>query len=169
MKRVLITGMSGTGKSVLIDELAALGYKAVDADSDEWSHWVDVPGDVDAVEPGKDWVWREDLIERLLSTEDAEVLFLSGTAMNMVKFYPQFDYIVLLSASPDVILERLATRTNNRYGKRSEEAARVLRLIETIEPKLRRRATHEIDTSAPLDEVVSTVLHLVGARPAKSA
>lgn len=30
MKRVLITGMSGTGKSSLLDELAARGYRAVE-------------------------------------------------------------------------------------------------------------------------------------------
>ena len=32
MKRVLLTGMSGTGKSTVINELAARGYKAVDID-----------------------------------------------------------------------------------------------------------------------------------------
>ena len=32
MKRVLITGMSGTGKSSLLDELAARGYRTVDTD-----------------------------------------------------------------------------------------------------------------------------------------
>jgi predicted ATPase len=32
MKRVLLTGMSGTGKSTVIKELAARGYKAVDTD-----------------------------------------------------------------------------------------------------------------------------------------
>jgi energy-coupling factor transporter ATP-binding protein EcfA2 len=37
MKRILLTGMSGTGKSSVIRELAGLGYKAIDADSDEWS------------------------------------------------------------------------------------------------------------------------------------
>jgi predicted ATPase len=42
VKRVLLTGMSGTGKSTLIGELAARGYKAVDLDADEWSEWVDV-------------------------------------------------------------------------------------------------------------------------------
>ena len=42
VKRVLLTGMSGTGKSTLIGELAAHGYKAVDLDADEWSEWVEV-------------------------------------------------------------------------------------------------------------------------------
>jgi hypothetical protein len=32
MKRVLLTGMSGTGKSTVINELTARGYKAVDTD-----------------------------------------------------------------------------------------------------------------------------------------
>jgi adenylate kinase family enzyme len=45
VKRVLLTGMSGTGKSSLIVELAARGYKAVDVDSDEWSEWVAVEFD----------------------------------------------------------------------------------------------------------------------------
>ena len=34
VKRILLTGMSGTGKSKVIGELAARGYKAVDADCD---------------------------------------------------------------------------------------------------------------------------------------
>jgi predicted ATPase len=37
MKRVLLTGMSGTGKLTLIQELSKHGYKAVDVDTDEWS------------------------------------------------------------------------------------------------------------------------------------
>ena len=32
MKRVLLTGVSGTGKSTFFAELACKGYKAVDAD-----------------------------------------------------------------------------------------------------------------------------------------
>jgi hypothetical protein len=42
MKRVLITGMSGTGKSVVIRELAARGPEARDLDTSEWSQWIDV-------------------------------------------------------------------------------------------------------------------------------
>src|SRR5579859_5502074 len=165
MKRILLTGMSGTGKSTVIAELAARGYKAVDADCDEFSQWMEVIGDADPfgspVEMGRDWVWREDRIQDLLSTEDSEVLFLSGCAENMPKFLPQFDHIVLLSAPVDVIIERLGTRTNNLYGKHPDETARVLALVESVEPLLRRVAGHEINTSALLEEVVASLLQLV--------
>ena len=165
MKRILLTGMSGTGKSTVTGELAARGYKAVDADCDEFSEWVECIGDADPfgspVEVDRDWVWQEDRIQYLLSTEDTDVLFLSGCAENMGKFLPQFDHVVLLSAPADVIVERLCTRTNNPYGKHPDEIARVLGLVERVEPLLRRAAGHEIDTSAPLEDVVATLLWLV--------
>jgi hypothetical protein len=37
----------------------------------------------------------------------------------------------------------------------------VLDQIHTVEPLLRRAAEHEIDTSAPLDQVVATALRIV--------
>src|SRR5437660_1799929 len=59
MKRVLITGMSGTGKSTLVGALRSRGFKAVDTD-DGWC------------EPTPDGrqLWREDAIRDLLATED---------------------------------------------------------------------------------------------------
>jgi hypothetical protein len=79
----------------------------------------------------------------------------------MVKFYSQFDHIILLSVSVPIIAERLAGRRNNPYGKRPEELDRVLEHKRIVEPKLRRAAGHEIDTSAPLGEVVGNVLELL--------
>ena len=64
MKRVLLTGMSGTGKSAVVRALAARGYKAIDTDDG----WCQVLAD------GRQ-IWREDAIEALLATEDADVLF----------------------------------------------------------------------------------------------
>lgn len=164
MKRVLLTGMSGTGKSMVICELAARGYKAIDADTDEWSTWVDyviTTGELGSpVEPDRDWVWREDRMQSLLSMEDADIAFVSGCAENIRQFFPQFCHIILLSAPAAIIVERLANRTNNAYGKHPDEMARILDLLNTIEPLLRNAADYEIDTSAPLGQVVDTVLRL---------
>jgi shikimate kinase len=163
VKRVLLTGMSGVGKSSVIAALAARGFKAVDTDYGGFSEVVSVGADEPTgLGDGQDWVWREDRIQEVLAADDAEVLFLSGTSPNQGKFYPQFDHIILLSAPAEVIVERLATRTNNPYGKRPEEVAKVLDEIQTIEPLLRRGAGHEIDTSAPLDQVVARVLEIAG-------
>ena len=151
MKRILLTGMAGTGKSTVILRLAARGYRAVDIDEPGWS---------ETASDGE-WVWCEDRVQTLLSTEDAETLFVSGCASNQLKFYPQFDNIILLSTPADVIIERLAARTNNPFGKSPAELAQVLDDLEKTEPKLRRVAQHEVDTTATLDEVVSTVLRLV--------
>lgn len=168
MKRVLVTGISGTGKSTVIAELATRGYKAVDADGDELSEWMTVAGDSESDPLGpplavdRDWVWREDRIQHLLSTEDAEVLFLSGCAANMGTFLPQLDLIVLLSAPAEVIVERLCTRTTNTYGKHPGEVARVLGQMDTVEPLLRRIAGLEIDTgSASVEDVVAALLRLI--------
>jgi len=154
VKRVLLTGMSGTGKSTVIRRLSELGYKAVDLDDPMWSEY-----DHEA-----DWVWREDLVQRLLADADGELLFVSGCATNQVKFHPQFDEIILLSAPADVLIARLQSRTNNAYGKRPEELEEVLGYLDTVEPRLRRVAGHEIVTTAPLEQVVSTILQVVDAQ-----
>jgi shikimate kinase len=146
--------MSGTGKSTVIAELAARGYRAIDTDYGDWHEWVTVDGE-------RDWIWREERMHQLLSSTDVDVLFVTGTATNQGRFYPQFDRIVLLTAPTSLILERLASRTNNPYGKDPAELAQVLEYIETVEPLLRRSATLTVDTSAPLEQVVDAILRHV--------
>jgi shikimate kinase len=153
--------MSGTGKSALIHELAFRGYKAIDTDSDEWSEWVTAVDDLTSPVERMDWVWREERIQHLLATEGADVLFVSGCKSNQGKFSAQFDQVVLRSAPAAVLVARLTTRTNNPYGKRPEELAQVLRDLREVEPLLRRRATLEVDTGVPLNQLVETILSLV--------
>jgi dephospho-CoA kinase len=151
MKRVLLTGMSGTGKSSVIGALAARGYKAVDAD-DGWC------------EPRPDGrqQWREDAVARLLDTEDAEVLFFAGCEDNQSRFHARFDLIILLSAPAQVMTERLAARPGNPYGKAPRDLDRILDDLAAVEPLLRRAADYELATTMPLPEVVAAVLRLAG-------
>jgi dephospho-CoA kinase len=159
-KRVLLTGVSGTGKSSAIARLAELGNVAIDADAPGYSAEVPAPEDeLTGIGPGRDWVWQEDAIRAILDRPDP-VIFLSGCSPNQGAFYPALTHVILLTASPALITERLTTRTNNPFGKDPGELERALALQAEIEPLLRRSATHVIDTSAPLDEVVEEVLRV---------
>jgi dephospho-CoA kinase len=159
VKRVLITGMSGTGKSSVVRELVARGHRAVDTD-DGWCERL----------PDGRQRWREDAIAALLDGEETDVLFVAGCEENQVRFYPRFDQIILLSAPAETMLQRLATRTTNQYGRSPEQLRRVLDDTEQVEPLLRRVADHEVATTIPLGEVVSEILRLVdGSPPARGA
>ena len=92
---------------------------------------------------------------------DADTLFVSGCSPNQGKFYSQFEHVVLLTAPPALIAERVTRRTNNNFGKDPDQLARTLRLQREIEPLLRRGADLEVDTAAPLDEVIATILQHV--------
>ena len=94
--RVLLTGMSATGKSSVVEELRKRGFRAIDIDDPGF--YRDSAGNQ---------VWCEDLVEKALSNAGALPLFISGCAENKVKFYSQLTDVVLLSAPRDVILKRL--------------------------------------------------------------
>ena len=149
VKRVLLTGMSGTGKSSVIQALSARGFKAVDTD-DGWCEQL----------PDGRQRWREDAIGQLLDTDDADVLFVAGCEQNQVRFHPRFDLIILLSAPAEVLVERLASRTSNPFGKSPGDLDRVLDDLRAVEPLLRTVADHEIRTTKPLSDVVTEVLRL---------
>ena len=158
MKRVLITGMSGTGKSAVVRELAARGHWAVDLDTPEWSQWVDADAS-DTLTPGqgKDWVWREDLSERF-SRGDEGTLFISGCAETMRRLFPLIDTIILLSAPIATIMKRLEARSSDGYG--NTDAAEGRRAHRNDRADLRKSASHEIDTSRPVWATVDEILKL---------
>lgn len=162
MKRVLITGMSGSGKSAVIRELAARGYRAHDLDTPEWSQWIAAdPSDTLTPADGKDWVWREDRVRALLSEPQDGTLFISGCAENMGQLFPLIDIVILLSAPAATLMERLAARSPGGYGNAAEERQKVTALISTIEPLLRESADHEIDTRRPVSATADAILGMV--------
>src|SRR5215218_8707378 len=71
MRRILVTGMSRTGKSTALVELEKRGFDVVDTDEDGWSLWSDAEGR---------YVWDEDRIATLLECDEGRVLYVSGSA-----------------------------------------------------------------------------------------
>jgi broad-specificity NMP kinase len=154
---VLVTGMSGTGKSTVIAELRRRGHRTVDTDDDGWSE------DVPTAGGGIERLWREDEISKLLAEPSPGPLFVSGCVANQGRFYPRFAAVVLLSVPEPVLLDRVASRTTNEFGKAEAERARILRDVHEIEPLLRRGASVEIDTRRPAGEVAD-LLESIAAR-----
>jgi adenylate kinase family enzyme len=155
MPKVLVTGMSGTGKSTALQILGSRGHHVVDTDTGQWSHWVTLP------DGSADWIWREEAISALLCGHLDGSLFVAGCKTNQGTFYPQFDHVALLSAPADVLLARIAGRATNPYGKLAAERDQILHYLNVVEPRLRATATVEIDASAPISEFVRRLEELV--------
>ena len=153
VRRILVTGMSGTGKSTALQELARRGFRTVDTDEGGWTEWRDDSG-------GGGYYWNEPRMEELLAGMGDAPLFVSGTATNQGRFYPRFDAVVLLSAPVGVLLDRIERRAANPYGKSPEERELVLTHVAEVEPLLRATCTHELDASRPLAEVVDDLARL---------
>jgi dephospho-CoA kinase len=129
MTRILLTGMSGAGKSTVLAELARRGHRTLDTDHDGWT----LP----------DGRWDEPRMARLLAREPRIVV--SGTVDNQGAFRDRFAHVVLLSAPLDVLLARVAARTGNDYGKDPAEREEIRRNTAEVEPLLRRSADVELD------------------------
>jgi shikimate kinase len=145
MARVLVTGMSGSGKSTILGELERRGHRVVDTDYDGWTLG--------------DGTWDEPRMGRLLS--DHENVVVAGTVDNQGRFYDRFDHVVLVSAPLDVLLDRLRRRTNNPYGRTHAEQTEVAGYVETVEPLVRRGADLELDGRRPVAESADVVERLL--------
>jgi broad-specificity NMP kinase len=143
--------MSGTGKSTALIELGRRGFQVVDTDEPGWTEWDD---------QDDGYVWREDRIGKLLAIEDGPTLYVSGTVSNQGRFASHFDAVVLLSAPAAVLLNRVESRTANRYGKTPHERELILLDLVEVEPRLRATCTNEIDATRPIAEVVARLIEI---------
>ncbi len=149
--RVLLTGMSGAGKSALVEELRRRGYRAYDADDHGFS---------EARADGR-WGWRADRVADLLAGHAGDLLFFAGCSEEQAEL--AFDYRVLLTAPRAVLVERLQRRTTNTYGRGPGELDQLLADLDEVEPLLRRSSDLVLTTTAPPAELADQLISRVAA------
>jgi shikimate kinase len=153
---VLVTGMSGTGKSKVLAELSRRGNQVVDTDDPGWIVEFKTP---DGPEP----MWDLDRMVELLDGHRVGWLFVAGCAANQRALYDRFDAVVLLTAPVDVVLARVAQRVNP-FGSVLQDRHKIVSDLAAYEPVLRAGADHEIMTTVPVAEVVEVERIAAGDR-----
>ena len=149
---VLITGMSGTGKSTVLEELRQRGFMVHDMDEPSRSY-------MDELGHQR---WNLPDVASAIEANRTVPFFICGCSEDQAAIRALFTHVVLLSVPRELLLKRIAERTTNTFGKSAEELAVILADLEQVEPLLRKNATAEIDTSEAVGGVVSRILSACG-------
>ena len=174
MTLVWITGVPGAGKSTVRRELVRRGHPAYDADYDGFRLWRDRATEELVVDPGRerrppDWHqenWfplERARVEELRLRARTERVFLCGSVANELDVWDLFDLVVCLHVDDETLVHRLATRTDNDFGKTDEVRDAILGWNATARENYRRFGAVLIDATRTLDRVVDDVLAATAA------
>lgn len=169
VKKIYVTGTSGTGKTTLSGELERLGYRTISLDEEAGlCSWIDRStgenhGGKDANMTREfvdlhDWVCDIGHLNRLLDGTEEGVTFVFGMATNQTDFLHTFDRIILLHCSPETFCRRIEERTDNAFGKDKDVQHQIIARSRTYADEMREAGAIAVETNRPINEVVGEVL-----------
>lgn len=165
--KILITGVAGTGKSTVLQELQKRNFSGLGIDETPGlSYWVNKQHGFQIVERADfteeflaehDWICDVDLVEAIL-TNSSKPVFLCGSADNIEHCMKLCDMVFLLQCPVEVSLERIISRVGNKYGK-SEAAQAALRSYQQVyNEQCLALGAISIDATQPVEKVVEDML-----------
>ena len=146
MKRILLTGMSGVGKSAVLERLAAEGILCIDLD-DGWMREAEGERLIDI-----------DGVRQFVRAHSAQPVVFAGCAVNQGRL--DADCVILLTASLQTMQKRIAGR-RNPFGKDPETWRKIAADKAEFEPVLRAKSDLVISTEQALEDTVRQVLDLL--------
>jgi len=180
MSAVLITGMSGAGKSTIAQVLARRGLASLDADGDPLlARSVDSDGNVveDPSVPDfawlarHSWAWDPARLDVLIRTAAPETLYVCGGAANELELADRFTQMFLLEIDEPMMLARLdAPSRDNEWGphRGGDTREHLRRRLPGHQDRLRAFGAIPIDARQPLDQVVAAILSYTLASSVRS-
>lgn len=169
MTKVLLTGRPGCGKTTTIQFLRDHGTTAFNTDD------IDDATALQNIETGeiiawpKDevdwtkfaWNWQRPVLERLLAEDD--LVILGGTASNQVKLYELFDYVFVLTVSPETLRHHLEHHEHDSHHLPGVIDRKVSRHLELQEIQLAQGGV-PLDGNRPTSEIAQELLQRIGGK-----
>lgn len=168
MKKIYITGVSGTGKTTIARELDKRGYYTISIDEVtglcSWTHQKtgekhggeDTPLTVEFVDQ-HDWICDIEYLNRFLN-KDIDIAFVFGMATNQKDFLHIFDKVLVLQCKPEIFIKRIEERTDNDFGKDKGIQEQIIARSKTYGDEMVSLGATSVDTDRPIDIVVDDIL-----------
>jgi len=164
---VLITGVSGSGKTTIAAELVKRGHDARNMDAIEglcsWVNLATGKSEPDNREKDPDWLvthdwyWDRNRLFELLS--ESKNTFFCGSSGNQAEFYSMFGKVILLEMDAKLIKERVLNgNRDHSYGRMPGEMDAILGYFEDFQDGAKAAGAVVINAGNPLANVVELVL-----------
>ncbi len=171
MKKIYITGVSGTGKTTIAHELEKRGFYVISIDEvNNLCSWINK--ETGEKEGGKDadmnvefvhkhdWICDIEYLNKLIN-KDTDLVFVTGMATNQDDFLYLFNKIILLECDPDTFCKRIEERTDNNFGKDKKVQEGILNRYKPYAEKMIKKGAISVNTDKSIREVVDDILHKI--------
>lgn len=152
MVRILLTGMSGVGKSTVLRKLQSENSLTIDLDDGDWMYFDD---------RANDFLMDIPKLKNFMKMNSDKHIFLAGTASNQSRLYVDLDCVIALTAPLSVMKERIKSRTDNPFGKSETEWEKIEKDTMEFEERIKKSSDYVIDTSQPLEDTVKKIERLI--------
>ena len=171
MRRFLVTGASGAGKTAVARQLRAWGHLAISADGDRrLSGWEDAhgarvprPREPDAAWLAEHrWMWSQQRLEEILADagrDGARTVWVCGRADNALLLADRFTAVFLLEVDQRTMAQRIRERRGgNDFGRVGDTLADALAGYHAFVAAWRRFGAYPVDATRDIRDVGEELL-----------
>jgi dephospho-CoA kinase len=171
MPLIYITGIAGSGKTTVRNELRRRGYQAFGTDEDQLAFFYNnqtgkplkqsIPAAIRTPEWRLKHTWKaaRTEVEKLKENAKDEPVFLCGVVANdTTELWDLFETVMALTINEETLRHRITTRTNDDFGKPPHEFALLLNWQKTAREDYQKLGAIIIDAIQPVEAVVDAIL-----------